>query len=166
MIAAGLTQGVIDQLGDIAGQLDKEESQQESFIKNSPTATDERIELYNRTFGFWQKVAAASKVIFYGNDTKINVYELPHGTPGVEYKLEGKVTDGSNDNANLKGVVVAIVEINAATVTNAFGNYGFVNVEPGNYTLNFSLGGYVEQSTPITITQSGKLTKNASLLVG
>lgn len=165
LLAAGLGQPAIDEIGPLVKGLKGEEAEQEAFKKTSGSATDERIAQYNESFEFWQKVARASKVIFYDNPTKQNEYELPHGTPGVEYKVEGKVTDGSNDNANLKNVIVAIPQNGFATVTNAYGNYGFVNLEPGNYTLNFTLDGYAEQNIPITVTQSGKVTKNASLVI-
>lgn len=165
LLAAGLTQPVIDAVAAVAKDLEIEEQEQDKFIKGSSSATDERIAQYNDSFWYWQQVARASKVIFYDNPTKQNEYELPHGSAGVSYVLEGKVTDGSNNNANLKDVVVAIVENNFATVTNAFGNYGFVAVPPGNYTLSFTLGGYQDKTVPITITQSGKVTQNASLVL-
>ena len=166
LIAVGLDQVRIDAIRDLAALLDKEETEQDSFILDSGSATQDRINQYNATFAFWQAVARASKSIYYDNLVLQNIFELPHGSAGVEYKLEGKVTDGSNNNANLKDVIVAIVEINFATVTNAYGNYGYVDVPPGNYTLRFTLDGYVEQNIPFTITQSGKVTKNVSLVVG
>ncbi len=165
LVAAGLTPAKILEIDTLRGELDTEEIQQDAFIKSSGTATDERINVYNTAYEFWQEVARASKVIFYGNSTKLNEYKLPEGPqPDPDINLKGKVTDSAN-NAALNEVVVKVVELDLTTKTNYAGNYSFVSIPAGSYTLQFVRPGYTTQNIPITILASGVVVQNVSLVV-
>jgi hypothetical protein len=165
LVAAGLTPAKILEIDTLRGELDTEEIQQDAFIKSSGTATDERINVYNTAYEFWQEVARASKVIFYGNSTKLNEYKLPEGPqPDPDINLKGKVTDSAN-NAALNEVVVKVVELDLTTKTNYAGNYSFVSIPAGSYTLQFVRPGYTTQNIPITVLASGVVVQNVSLVV-
>lgn len=165
LVAAGLTPAKILEIDTLRGELDTEEIQQDAFIKSSGTATDERINVYNTAYEFWQEVARASKVIFYGNSTKLNEYKLPEGPqPDPDINLKGKVTDSAN-NAALNEVVVKVVELDLTTKTNYAGNYSFVSIPAGSYTLQFGRPGYTTQNIPITVLASGVVVQNVSLVV-
>jgi hypothetical protein len=165
LVAAGLTPAKILEIDTLRGELDTEEIQQDAFIKSSGTATDERINVYNTAYEFWQEVARASKVIFYGNSTKLNEYKLPEGPqPDPDINLKGKVTDSAN-NAALNEVVVKVVELDLTAKTNYAGNYSFVSIPAGSYTLQFVRPGYTTQNIPITVLASGVVVQNVSLVV-
>lgn len=165
LVGAGLSPAKILEIDTLRGELDNEEIQQDAFIKSSGTATDERINVYNRAYEFWQEVARASKVIFYGNSTKLNEYKLPEGPqPDPDINLKGKVTDSAN-NAALNEVVVKVVELDLTAKTNYAGNYFFVSIPAGSYTLQFVRPGYTTQNIPITVLASGVVVQNVSLVV-
>lgn len=77
-------------------------------------------------------------------------------------KLNGKVTDfNSKEPINL--VSIRVKGTNLFTETNAEGNYE-MEIEPGNYTLEFSLGGFSTQERTITVKANEPLTVNITLI--
>ncbi len=165
LLAAGMTQLQIDAVDTLRKKFVQDNAEQNEFIENTTQATADRNKQYNDTYGFWQRVNRASKVVFYGNPIKLNLYAMPHGTAGEVFDVEGKVTDGSNNNAPLKLVEVEIKELGIKTKTNFYGNYGFVGIAPGTYTLSFTLPGYGPKTVPFTLVQDGKAVVNATMQV-
>lgn len=165
LIAAGMTQAKIDEIKDAADDFNTEDSEQNAFIKQNAEATDARNKQYNSTYAFHQAVNRASKVAFYGNPIKLNQYAMPHGTPEETFLIEGKAMDGSNANAPMKKVLVEIVELGVSTYTNFYGNYGFIDIEPGTYTLRFSTPGYVTKTEPAVLVANGHVTANCTLVL-
>ena len=165
LIAAGLTPAKILEIDTLRSDLDKEETEQDAFIKTSGSATDARINVYNAAYVYWQEVARASKVIFYGNSTKLNEYKLPEGPqPDPDINVKGKATDSAN-NAAMNEVVVKVVELDLTAKTNYAGNYFFVSIPAGSYTLQFVRPGYTTQNIPITVLATGVVVQNVSLVV-
>lgn len=164
LVAAGLTPAKILEIDTLRGELDTEEIQQDAFIKSSGTATDERINVYNTAYEFWQEVGARQQGYFYGNSTKLNEYKLPEvAEPDPDINLKGKVTDSANNAALNEVVVKWLVGFNHQT--NYAGNYSFVSIPAGSYTLQFVRPGYTTQNIPITILASGVVVQNVSLVV-
>ncbi len=165
LLAAGLTQPQIDNIGTVYNKLRDEDAEQTAFIKTSSSATDARVAVYNTAYRFWQQVAEAGKVIFYGNSTKLNEYKLPEGPqPDPDINVKGKVIDSTN-GAPLKGVAVKVKELDLETTTNFAGNYSFVSLPAGTYTLGFDRSGYTTQELPITVLATGVVVQNVSLVV-
>ena len=165
LLTAGLTQTQIDNIGTLRDKFNEFNTKQNTFIKQTAQATAERDALYNDAYSFMQRVNRASKVLFAGNEVKLNQYALPHGSPGEIFNVEGKVTDATNNGQELKGVLVEIKELDLSTLTNFYGNYGFVDVPAGSYTLQFTLAGYGPKTVPFTMVANGKLVSNQSLSV-
>ena len=165
LLAEGMSQAQIDSIETAYLTLRDEEKEQGAFIITSGSATDERITVYNRGYQFWQQVAEASKVVFYGNPTKINEYKLPEGPqPDPDINFKGKAIDSAN-NSPLKNVLVKINDIDLTTTTNYAGNYSFVSIPAGSYTVEYTLPGYSPQQLPITVLASGVVVQNVNLVV-
>lgn len=149
----------------LANDLAANNTDQDFMIKDSSLDTRSRVDQYNATFEFWEKVNMASKVVFYDDPLKLNIYNLPEGPqPDPDINLKGKVID-STGGAPLKGVTVVVKELSIETVTNYAGNYNFVSIPAGSYTLSFLLSGYTTQEIPVTILASGVVVQNVSLVV-
>jgi hypothetical protein len=128
-------------------------------------ATQARDKQYNETYAYWQRVNRASKVIFEDDPVKLNQYKMPEGPqPDPDINFKGKVLDALN-NTPLKNVVVKITELDIETTTNYAGNFNFVSLPAGTYTVRFVLAGYVTQDVPVTILASGVVVQNVSLTV-
>ena len=160
LLAAGMTQDQIDSIDAAYNLFVNDNSDQNLFIETNAQASKERSDIYNDCYAYMQRVNRASKVVFYGNPVKLNQYELPHGSEGVNYAIEGDVLDGSNNNKPLKGVTVEIVQNGAGAVTNARGKFGFVGITPGNYTLQLSLPGYTTLTAPVQLSANSRATVN------
>lgn len=166
LVAQGMTPAQIANIKTAADNFTNLNQAQNKTIAGTPQATLERDIQYNSTFEFWQRVNKASKVVFYGNAVKLNQYLLPEGPqPDPDINLKGKVVDGSNSNAPLKGVTVVIKELSIETVTNYAGNYNFVSIPAGTYTLSYLISGYANQEIPVTILASGVVVQNVTLVV-
>lgn len=165
LLAEGMTQVHIDSIEAAYIALRDEEKEQGAFIKTSASATDDRITVYNRAYQHWQHVAEASKVVFYGNPTKLNEYKLPEGPqPDPDINFKGKAIDGTSGSP-LKNVLVKINALDLTTTTNYAGNYSFVSIPAGSYEVEYTLPGYSPQQLPITILASGVVVQNVSLVV-
>ena len=85
--------------------------------------------------------------------------EIPHRpSPGAvvqEEKITGKVTD--KHGAPLPGVTVAVKGTSSGTITNANGDYQFVDL-PENTTLVFSFVGMKSQEVPVAGRQTVNVT--------
>ena len=165
LIAAGWNAGEIADIKTLADTLAKDNTDQNQMIQSSSVATRDRIDQHNSTFEFWEKVNQASKVVFYDDPVKLNLYNLPEGPqPDPDINLKGKVID-STGGAPLKNVAVKVKELDIEAVTNYAGNYNFVSIPAGTYTLAFELTGYAVQEIPVTILASGVVVQNVSLVV-
>lgn len=165
LIAKGWTIGAISNIATLATALATENTEQNVMISTSSQATEERIKQYNETFDFWHQVNEASKVVFYNDPVKLNQYLLPEGPqPDPDINLKGKVID-SISGAALKGVKVKVKELGIVYYTNYAGNFSFVSVPAGTYTLQVELAGYATQELPLTILASGVVVQNVSLVV-
>lgn len=166
LLAQGMTNAQITEIKDIYSAFVTLNETQNKTIAATPLATQERNTQYNATFEFWQKVNKASKVAFYGNPVKLNLYNLPEGPqPDPDINVKGKVIDSAG-NAPLKNVKVVLNGLSIETQTNFAGNYSFVSIPAGRYALTFSLDGYTTQEIPITVLASGVVVQNVSLAVG
>jgi hypothetical protein len=164
LIAAGLTAPKIAEILTIRNALTGNNTEQELMLLTSGKATETRIGTYNATYAFRQRVNKASKVVFADDPAKLNEYKLPGGSSEESFNVEGKVTDAAN-NRGLYKVTVTLVELEINDRTTTLGNYGFVEVPPGTYTLRYTLAGYTTVERPITVLQSGKVVENVSMQV-
>jgi iron complex outermembrane receptor protein len=71
-------------------------------------------------------------------------------------RIQGQVVD--SDGQGIGNVVVAIDELDEATVTTGSGQYEFRNVPPGTYTLTFTLNENVENVADVVVT-AGETTR-------
>lgn len=165
LLAKGCTQLQIDALEALADNLAAENTEQNTFIQESPKATKARIEQYNSTYAFAQRVNRLSKSVYYGDTVMLNIFNLPEGTgPDPDINVKGKVTDGATGNP-LKNVEVKLLPLEIVTKTTFYGNYNYVSIPPGNYTLRYLLAGYGQVDHPITVLADGVVTDNAVLNV-
>lgn len=165
LTAKGLSAPRVAEILTIRDLLLSENNEQEVMIVESPVVTEQRVNTYNTTYAFRQKVNRASKVVFAGNTAKLNEYKLPGGSSDENFNVEGRVTDAAAPTRGLYKVTVQLVELNITDKTTTLGNYGFVAVPPGTYTLRFTLAGYTTVERPITVLQSGKVVENVSMAV-
>lgn len=77
LIAAGVTQEVIDQIITLRDALKDADQVQEVFKKNRPLETQTRVEKLNECWKFSKKVCKAGKIIFASDAAKYNQYLLP-----------------------------------------------------------------------------------------
>lgn len=165
LLTKGCTLPQIDALQTLANLLAAENTEQNTFIQESPKATKARIEQHNSTYAFAQRVNRLSKSVYYGNTVMLNLFNLPETAgPDPDINVKGKVTDGANGNP-LKNVDVKLLPPEIITKTTAFGNYNFVSIPAGNYTLRYVLVGYGLVEHPITVLAEGVVTDNAVLNV-
>ena len=165
LTTAGMTPADIAAIETAKNNFASDNQTQDAFIMATQDATRTRDKQYNSTFDYWQKVNKASKVIFEDDPIKLNEYKLPEGPqPDPDINLKGKVLDALN-NTPLNNVTVKLVELDIVTTTNYAGNYNFVSIPAGTYTLRFVLAGYVTQEIPVTILASGVVVQNVSLAV-
>lgn len=165
LLAAGMTNAQIDAIKTAINNFTSKDETQDATKLATTDATLLRDLQYNETYGFWQRVNRASKVVFEDNPTKLNQYKMPEGPqPDPDINLKGKVID-SISGAGLKGVAVEIKELGLVAETNFYGNYNFVSIPAGTYTIAFTLSGYATQEIPITVLASGVVVQNVSLVV-
>ena len=165
LTAAGMTPAHIIAIQDAKNNFATENQTQDAFIMTTQDATRSRDKQYNETYAYWQRVNRASKVIFEDDPIKLNEYKMPEGPqPDPDINLKGKALDAA-DNKPLNNVTVKVVELDIITTTNYAGNYNFVSIPAGTYTLRFVLPGYVTQEIPVTILASGVVVQNVSLVV-
>ncbi len=88
-----------------------------------------------------------------GNQETIGSPSRSNGNNLAEVK--GKVLDG-NTGEPLIGATVYVKELNKGTITGKDGTYR-LNVQPGNYHLEFSSIGYLKADRKVTVFSSGTL---------
>ena len=165
LTTAGMTPAHILAIQTAKNNFATENQTQDAFIMTTQDATRDRDNQYNSTYAFWQYVNRASKVIFEDDPIKLNEYKMPEGPqPDPDINLKGKALDAIN-NKPLNNVTVKVVELDIVTTTNYAGNYNFVSIPAGTYTLRFVLAGYVTQEIPVTILASGVVVQDVSLVV-
>lgn len=165
LLANDLVQAQIDDIETIYTALATKNTEQNTFIEESPEATQARVVQYNTTYGFAQKINRLSKVVYYGNPVMLNMFHLPEGAqPDPDINVKGKVTDAANGNP-LKGVLVNIEVLGISTKTSFYGNYSFVSIPAGSYVVAFSLPGYTTVLKNITVLASGVVIENCVLAV-
>ncbi|MDH7482938.1 MAG: family 10 glycosylhydrolase [Armatimonadota bacterium] len=107
---------------------------------------------------------------------KSNLYTTKVAPPTMTWKtapttgvLFGNVTDawGADDPIYLNWLYKATVSISGptsrSTTTDATGTYGFLDLPPGTYTVTCSKGGYVSQTTTVSVTKGGVIRRNFAL---
>ncbi len=165
LLAAGMSPGQIASILTAKQNFATDNQEQDYTLMTTQDATRDRDNQYNSTYAFWQNVNRASKVIFEDDPIKLNEYKMPEGPqPDPDINLKGKALDAIN-NTPLKNVTVKLVELDIVTTTNYAGNYNFVSIPAGTYTLRFVLAGYVTQEIPVTILASGVVVQNVSMAV-
>lgn len=167
LLAAGCTAIRIDEVLQLKNKLSDEDSEQNIFKTAEPVATQGRVTQYNTTFEFDQKVNRASKVIFYNMPVELNLFLFPRNSePDEVFNVLGTVTDSGS--APLSAVQVRIYVSAASpiatTTTDSNGEYGFAAIPAGNYTLEFTKGGFTTQTLPVTVAASGQVTVNVTLV--
>lgn len=84
---------------------------------------------------------------------------------GLPATVTGKVTD-INNQANLKGAQVEIVETGQKTATDDLGRFRFPQVHPGTYTLSVSYLGYTDNSARVVVESDTDLEQNFGIRGG
>lgn len=59
--------------------------------------------------------------------------------------LNGSVRDASNTKP-IEGATISIEQLNQSSVADTLGNYNFINLPPGTYTLTITAVGYEAQT--------------------
>ena len=166
LIAAGYTATQITEILTLADELGTKNIDQEVFIKEQLTTTQNRIQSMNTVYEKRSLIAQAAKIIYASNFAKYQQYLLPNnGTNQDDYAIQGQVVD-SVSNLPLQDVQINIVELGIQTSTNSLGKYAFAdNLPPATYTLKFDLTAYTPQEQSITvISEDETLTLNISLV--
>ena len=167
LLTAGCLQTRIDEVLMLKNKLSTEDSEQNIFKTAEPVATQGRVTQYNSTFEFDQKVNRASKVIFYNMPVELNLFLFPrHSEPAEVFNVAGTVTDSGSAPISAVQVRIYISAASpiATTTTDTNGEYGFAAIPAGNYTLEFTKGGFTTQTLPVTVAASGQVTVNATLV--
>lgn len=167
LLAAGCLQTRIDEVFVLKQKLSTEDSEQNIFKTAEPVATKGRITQYNATFEFDQKVNRASKVIFYNMPEELNLFLFPRNSePDEVFNVLGAVTDAASTplSAVQVRIYVSAASPIATTTTDSNGEYGFAAIAAGNYSLEFTKGGFTTQILPVTVTASGQVTVNVTLV--
>ena len=167
LLAAGCTAARINEVFELKEKLSSDDSEQNIFKTAEPVATKGRVTQYNATFEFDQKVNRASKVVFYNMPEALNLFLFPrHSEPADVFNVLGTVSDSAS--APISAVQVRIYVSAASpivtTTSDSNGEYGFAAILPGNYTLEFTKGGYTTQTLPVTVPASGQVTVNVTLV--
>lgn len=164
LLAANCTQLMIDEIKSIADNLSDEDTEQNVFIETEPVATKARVTQYNETFGFWHKVNAASKSIFYDNPELLNLFLFPRNTePAESFNVLGKATTGAGPTP-VADATVQIESLSLTTTTDNNGDYGFAAVPAGTYDVKFSKAGFVDLIVSVTVPASGQVTANGLMV--
>ncbi len=86
----------------------------------------------------------------YDNNTQTNVVVTQDNLTDVNFTMtQGAILMGTvYDHANVEvaGALVEIEQLAITTTTDAQGNYTFVQVTPGTYTVNATKDGYIDQT--------------------
>ncbi len=86
----------------------------------------------------------------YDNNTQTNVVVTQDNLTNVDFTMtQGAILMGTvYDHANVEvaGALVEIEQLAITTTTDAQGNYTFVQVTPGTYTVNATKDGYIDQT--------------------
>ena len=77
------------------------------------------------------------------------LFSLSAAAQAQSARIEGRVLDSNGEG--IGNVVVAIDELDQATVTTSTGQYEFRNVPPGTYTLTFTLNENVESVADVVV---------------
>lgn len=77
------------------------------------------------------------------------LFSLSAAAQAQSARIEGRVLDSNGEG--IGNVVVAIDELDQATVTTGTGQYEFRNVPPGTYTLTFTLNENVESVADVVV---------------
>ncbi|MES2621678.1 MAG: carboxypeptidase-like regulatory domain-containing protein [Bacteroidota bacterium] len=164
LLAANCTQLKIDEIETISNNLSDEDTEQNAFFENEAVATKARVTQYNTTFGFWHKVNAASKTIFYDSPELLNLFLFPRNTePAESFNVLGKATTGVAATA-VVGATVQIESLSLTTTTDSNGDYGFAAVPAGTYDVKFSKAGFVDLIVSVTVAASGSITANGLMV--
>lgn len=85
----------------------------------------------------------------------------PAAAQGTGASVSGTVTRGGG--GTLAGATVTIQGTQFSTSTDGGGDYRFVSVPPGKYTIAFSMPGLKTVQIPVDLTPGGSFTVNAEL---
>jgi len=161
LTSANLTPVMIAEILTIKGNLNTEDTQQNTFIEETTVATQARHNQFNGTFSFWQKVNAASKVVFRNDLVKLNLFLFPRRSE-TQLSLEGTVTN-ANGGALLEGVEVTVEGTGITVLTDENGDYAIAGLPADDYVLNFVLSGFVGQTVPATVATGENTVVNLAL---
>lgn len=76
--------------------------------------------------------------------------------------LEGTVTDAET-GSGIEGAAVSIDGTNYSTTTDADGNYSFIDIPVGTYTVTAAADGYISQSKEATVNENETTVLNFAL---
>jgi len=150
LIAKNYSQPKIDEIITIANALDTADKAQEKHKSQRPVKSDERYVIHNTTYAFDQMVSAASKVIWDGNPTMINLFALNASDEDQdETSIRGNVKDIQGNN--IENLLVRIDSLNLETTTDSNGNYAFLQLPDATYDVQFSKLGFVTQNKSVVV---------------
>ena len=165
LIAVGYTAPQIAAILTLANALGVDNIDQEVYIKEQLTTTQNRKEIMNAVYEKRTLVAQAAKIVYASNFAKYQQYLLPNsGGSQEDYAIQGQVIDNAT-NLPLQNVQITIQELGIQTNTNSLGKYAIAdNIPPATYTLLFELTGYISKEESITVVSEDEtLTLNISL---
>jgi hypothetical protein len=164
LLAAGYTQLQIDELLTLAGALKVDNAHQNTFIRQTTQATEDRRALYAHMWSFAQKVNAASKVIYMDDIVKLNYYTFPASNESPEaFDLVGTVTDAGT-GLPIEGASIKFPTLGLVVATDENGKYGATGLPTGNVPIEVSMLGYVLQNLTADIPATGTATVDVALV--
>jgi len=162
LATANLTAPMIAEILTIRDNLNTEDTEQNTFIESTTLATQARHAQFNDTFDYWQKVNAASKVVFRNDPVKLNLFLFPRRSE-PQLSLEGTVTNATG-GALLEGVAVTVEGTGVTVLTDENGDYAIAGLPAGDYVLQFVLSGFVSQTVPVTVAAGENTVVNIAMV--
>ncbi len=169
LIAANFTQAMIDAIETRRVALNTANDRQEHFKGMMQSATEQRIRVLNRMYGYCTTVCETGKLVMRNSYAGYQRYLLPASEePAGGLALMGKTTSRSASGELVleQGVSVTVQELGLSTTSDSNGIFGFGPLPAGTYTLLFSKAGFLDQTIPsVALTGAeSTVTVNATMV--
>ena len=152
LTTAGMSSTIIDELSQLATDLDQANIDQEQAKKNRIAATGLRIKAYDDLWKLVGKVAKAGKILFESEPEMQRNYVLDPATKKKATStetidetsfLQGKITD-TETKAEIEDVNVEVVNTDFKAITDENGDYYIDELPAATYSIKITAPGYKE----------------------